>query len=81
MTLKWKILDLVFVNDVNHCNVLRSVPVTLPEDRYHPTLKTNFFFPTDFKAKPSKVSKVYCFNLTDYNLFNVMMRDTCWNET
>ena len=76
-----KILDLVFVNNVNHCRVLRSEPVTYPEDRYHPTLKTNFFFQTNFKAKPSKDSKVYCFNQTNYNLFNDMMRNTCGNGT
>ena len=47
-------------------------PVTLPKDRYYLTLKTDFFLPTSFKAKPSKVNKVYCFNQLNYNLFNDM---------
>ena len=43
-----KILDLVFVNDVNYCSVSRSEPVTVPEDRYQATLKTYFFLSNFF---------------------------------
>lgn len=44
------LLDLVFSNDPNNCNISRADAVTLPEDKFHPTLGLIYSLPSSSKS-------------------------------
>lgn len=75
-----KLLDLVFVNEPNECIVNRIDPVTLPEDRYHPTIEIcyNLFTNNIVSENSGNNDKVYCFNRANYTELNNRLFTTNW---
>lgn len=74
-----RILDLVFVNDVDDCCIKRSSPITTPEDGYHPTIEVEISTPKYIGALNSKREKVFSFKETNYVMFNELMADMDWH--
>lgn len=76
-----KLLDLVFVNEPNDFTLLRSCPITKPEDRHHPTVLLSCPFPVNNVPKtPLRTEKVFCFKKSNYFMINRLVRSTNWNE-
>lgn len=76
-----KLLDLIFINDPSEVLLQSSIPITFPEDRYHPTLSLKIllpFNPPSPKLHPNK--KIYCFSKTDYLKLNGLLSATQWND-
>ena len=76
-----KMLDLVFVDDVGSFIVSCIDPISVPEDRYHPTL--GIIFEVEYgeltKVHDSIIRKSFCFNHTNYNDLNDMLQHTDWS--
>lgn len=73
------LLDLVFVNVPNECTVNRVDPVTLPEDRYHPTIEISCNIQgLDCAKNVTKKEKNFCFQRTNYADFNNLLYNTNW---
>ena len=78
-----KIFDLVFVSDVNKCTVVRSEPVTSPEDHYHPTLKIIIDISsahTPANKHITNQNKSYCFPRTNYTELNGILSNVNWDS-
>ena len=78
-----KILDLVFVSDVNKWIVIRSEPVTSPEDRYHSTLKiiiNVYTAHTSANKHISSLDKYFCFPRTNYTELNGILPNVNWDS-
>lgn len=77
----FKLLDLIFVNETAECYIKRSNPITIPEDRYHPTIEINIYVPPELVAAPSsKKDKAFCFKQSNYILLNELLNNTNWNN-
>ena len=76
-----KMLDLVFVDDVGSFIVSCIDPISVPEDRYHPTL--GIIFEVEYgeltKVHDSIIRKSFCFKHTNYNDLNDMLQHTDWS--
>lgn len=76
-----KLLDLIFVNDPSDFVINRSLPITLPEDRHHPTLELTCSLESLFLIKYNRrVDKVYNFKSTNYLELNQQLREINWNN-
>lgn len=76
-----KLLDLVFVNDPCNCVISRCDPVTLPEDKFHPTFEFIFSLPAVHKSFTQiNNEKVYNFKQTNYVKLNNLILNTDWND-
>lgn len=77
-----KLLDLVFINDCVDTSVVRTDPLTIPEDHHHPTIEVNLYFSSyhsSLSAKASKFKK-FCFKKTNYHRINELLYNTNWNS-
>lgn len=75
-----KILDLIFVNDIDDCYVKRTTPISVPEDRYHPAIELFVSIPPDCVLQPLVSVKSYCFKRTNYILLNELILNTNWYD-
>lgn len=75
-----KLLDLVFVDDPNECFIKRTLPITNPEDCYHPTIEIDFTINNYQEWKKGKTSdeKIYCFKKANYTQLNNLIQNTNW---
>ena len=75
-----KLLDLIFVNQVDECYIQRIDPLTFPEDQHHPTIKINVSFPTGNQIIPvTQSEKSLCFSKTNFEQLRELMHNTDWN--
>lgn len=76
-----RILDLIFVNDKEDCCINRSYPITVPEDRYHPSIELMISIPSDNILSPAICTdKVFSFKNADYFALNELIVNTDWNN-
>lgn len=74
-------LDLVFVNEPTNCTIARTLPITRPEDRYHPTLEVSHNMLSDaFCNQDDTNDKRLCFEKTNYDDLNYCLTNTNWLE-
>lgn len=79
--INFKILDLIFVNEVTNSFIKRSFPITSPEDCYHPTLVVKTSIPFNLSMPScSKNEKVFSFKHTNYNMLNELLINTDWHS-
>lgn len=76
-----KILDLILVTDKDDCNVNRTIPVTTPEDRFHPAIELIINLPLEHNyILPTIHEKVFAFKQTNYNALNELIVNVDWNS-
>lgn len=73
-----KLLDLVFVNEPADCSLTRAVPISSPEDLYHPTIEITCNTPFVKRKTLVNNDKVYCFKRTNYNDLKHLLNNTNW---
>lgn len=71
-------MDLVFVNEPSEYSLKRADPVTIPEDRYHPTLEINLNLPVLHDTQNKFNVKDYCFKRANYDDLNYYLNNTDW---
>lgn len=77
-----KLLDLIFVNDCIDISIHRTVPITLPEDCYHPTIELTTSFSHVHLPGSVRNSKLkdFCFKKANYHKLNELLINTNWNN-
>lgn len=77
-----KLLDLVFINDCVDTTIHRTDPITVPEDRHHPTIEVNMSFSSIHTSVPASNSrfKDFCFKKANYDTLNILLNDTNWSS-
>lgn len=76
-----RLLDLIFVNRPSDLSASLTLPVTLPEDRFHPTLKLQLSLPSLKSEVPScslEQRSEFYFPKTDYNKLNSLLAKINW---
>lgn len=74
-----RILDLVYVDDSTKYEILRTDPLTFPEDAYHPTLEIilqNFHTNSNVLSPVKQTS--FCFKRTDYAKLKNFLNNVDW---
>lgn len=76
-----RLLDLMFVNRPSDLSASLTLPITLPEDRFHPTLKLQVSLPSH-KSEVSRCTLEQCLELyfpkTDYKKLNRLLAEVNW---
>lgn len=74
-----RILDLMWVDDPSKFEISRVDPITLPEDRYHPTLGISCSFPHGSSSMSGTDDKsIFCFKRADYAKLNSLLLSVDW---
>lgn len=79
-----RLLDLAFVTQPMDIHIRNSLPLTLPEDKYHPTLYIEIYSPANnLSSSPNEIkhksNKVYCFQRTNYIKLNYLLSNVNWS--
>lgn len=76
-----RLLDLAFVNQPLDFHVRNTLPITYPEDRYHPTLDIEFCLQSSIlNERKNRSDKVFCFPRTNYAKLNFLLANVDWNS-
>lgn len=72
-------LDLVLVDQPSDISIKPTNAISLPEDRYHPTLYLQVLKPATKKITPL-CPKIFCFSRTDYSKLKGLLSNVKWND-
>ena len=78
----YKLLDLIFINDVSNYSLSRSLPLTLPEDSHHPTIEMKIQIqPQNSDSTSLRYETAFYFKDTNYGMLNNLLNNTNWIKT
>lgn len=77
-------MDLVFTNQPLDTHICKTLPVTYPEDRHHPTIEVEIYIPSckpapQLNIRKHRSRKLYCFARTNYTKLNDLLHNVNWN--